>query len=136
MFTTQSCKGIVRGTPSSKILMLLNVPQDPGIVKQGSVRSSLCKTRRCPTFAVYIFACTACFGKGNGTHELQSDAGVIQLDRNGQAEVRSVGDEALSYLRRRADVSDLAVAPQPYQVPLLFPQPMDTVKVKQKLAVL
>ena len=28
----------------------------------------------------------------------------------------SVGDEALSYLRRRADVSDLSAMPQPYQV--------------------
>lgn len=28
----------------------------------------------------------------------------------------SVGDEALSYLRRRADVSDLSATPQPYQV--------------------
>ena len=61
--------------------------------------------------------------------------GVIQLDRNGRAEVRSVGDEALAYLRRRADVSDLAVAPQPYQVLLSF-QPMHYVKLKLKLAVL
>ena len=27
-----------------------------------------------------------------------------------------MGDEALSYLRRRADVSDVAAEPQPYQV--------------------
>ena len=27
-----------------------------------------------------------------------------------------MGDEALSYLRRRADVSDAAAEPQPYQV--------------------
>ncbi len=36
--------------------------------------------------------------------------------RNGRTEVLSVGDEALSYLQRRAYVSELAAIPQPYQV--------------------
>ena len=48
-------------------------------------------------------------------------AGVIQLNRGGSPEVRSMGDEALSYLRRRADVSDLAAEPQPYQVVCWIP---------------
>ena len=48
-------------------------------------------------------------------------AGVIQLNRGGSPEVRSMGDEALSYLRRRADVSDLAAEPQPYQVVCCIP---------------
>jgi len=36
--------------------------------------------------------------------------------RNERTEVLSVGDEALSYLQRRAYVSELAAIPQPYQV--------------------
>ena len=45
-------------------------------------------------------------------------AGIIQLERNGRPVMLSVGDEALSYLQRRADVSELAAVPQPYQVRL------------------
>ena len=48
-------------------------------------------------------------------------AGVIQLNRGGSPEVRSMGDETLSFLRRRADVSDLAAEPQPYQVVYWIP---------------